>query len=93
MCLRASCLRQWDIFTTDKKGIRGSNLRHSMDVANTRYDAMFDLQGKFFPFVNLYKLVSVKTKQCRRCLIYNDHAQKCRCLYNHLPTNIEAGDF
>ena len=53
-----------------------------------------------FPFVKLYihVLVPVKTKQCRRCLtshlniIYNGHAQKCRCLCNHSPTNIEAGD-
>ena len=29
--------------------IRGNNLHHSMDVANTKYDAIFDLQGKFFP--------------------------------------------
>ena len=28
---------------------RGNNLRHSMDVANTYYDAIFDLQGKFLP--------------------------------------------
>ena len=39
-----------------------------------------------FPFVTLNKLVSVKTKLCRRCLtshlnrIYNCHAQKCYCL-------------
>ena len=51
-----------------------------------------------FSFVKLYKLVSVKTKEWRRCLashldkIYNGHAQKCRWLYNRSPTNIEAGD-
>ena len=27
---------------------RGNNLRHSMDVVNTKYDVIFDLQGKFF---------------------------------------------
>ena len=27
---------------------RGNNLRHSMDVANTLYGAIFDLHGKFF---------------------------------------------
>ena len=27
---------------------RGNNLRHSMDVVNTKYDVNFDLQGKFF---------------------------------------------
>ena len=73
---------------------RGSNLRHSMDVANTWYNAIFELHGKFFPFVKLYRLVSVKTKQCRRRLtshlnrIYNGHAQKYRCLYHNSPTNI-----
>ena len=42
--------------------------------------------------------MSVKIKQCRRCLtshlnrIYNGHNQKCCRLYNHSPTNIEAGD-
>ena len=42
--------------------------------------------------------IIIKTKQCRRCLTshldrtYNDHAQKCRCLFNHSPTCIEAGD-
>ena len=51
-----------------------------------------------FSLRKLYKLVSVKTKQCSRCLtshlnrIYNGHAQKCRYLYNHSPTNIEAGE-
>ena len=44
-----------------------------------------------------YKLVSVKTKQCRRCLtshlnrIYNGHVQKCRCLCKHSLTKIEVG--
>ena len=45
--------------------------------------------------VSFFLLVSVcqNYKQCRRCLtshlnrVYNDHAQKCRCLYNHSPTN------
>ena len=26
-----------------------------MDVANTYYGAIFDLQGMFFPFLKLYK--------------------------------------
>ena len=34
---------------------RDNNLRHSMDVVNTQYDAIFNLQGKFFPFVNSYQ--------------------------------------
>ena len=72
---------------------RGCNQRHSMDVANTEYGPIFDLHGKFFPFVKLYKYVSVKTKQCRGRLTshlsrtYNDHGQKCL----HSPTSIEAG--
>ena len=62
------------------------------------YDAIFDLQGKFFLFVNLYKVMYIKSKLCRRCLTshlnrtYDGHAQKCRCIYNHSPTNIKWGD-
>ena len=41
---------------------------------------------------------AAKTNLCRRCLtahldrVYNDHAQKCRCLCNYSPTSIEARD-
>ena len=76
----------------------GNNLRHNIDLANTYIGAIFGLQGKLFPFVKLYKSVSVNNKQCMRCLtsllnrIYNGHAQKCPCLCDHSPTDIEGED-
>ena len=40
-------LKQFSYY--DQYYIRGNNLRHGIDVVNTSYDSIFDLQGKFFP--------------------------------------------
>ena len=38
---------------------RGNNLRHSMNVANTEYGSIFDLQGKF----SLHKIIQIRVCQ------------------------------